>query len=186
MEDDMINVEIKARATSKQKADIIRWLDKTTGRDDTAGFKSIIFRGEDHQIDTYFKVADGRLKLREGNIENCLIQYKRPDQAGPKVSKYRLLYFSQRYPVKEALTEALGVLTVVDKTRQIYYLDNVKIHLDVVVGLGDFIEIEARDEQEDIGMATLNEQTNKLMLVFKIRPEDLVCESYSDMILKGQ
>ena len=32
-----------------------------------------VFIGEDHQIDTYFNTATGRLKLREGNIENALI-----------------------------------------------------------------------------------------------------------------
>ena len=31
------------------------------------------FIGEDNQEDTYFNVAKGRLKLREGNIENSLI-----------------------------------------------------------------------------------------------------------------
>ena len=172
----MINVEIKARATAEQKGNIVLWLMN----------EGCVFRGEDHQIDTYFKVPNGRMKLREGNIENCLIQYDRPDASGPKVSKYRLIYFSQRYPIKEALTEALGVLAVVNKIRQIYYLDNIKIHLDVVEGLGDFIEIEARDELENIGMAKLNEQTNKLMLAFKVRPDQLVAESYSDMILKDQ
>ena len=25
-----------------------------------------VFKGEDHQIDTYFNVSEGRLKLREG------------------------------------------------------------------------------------------------------------------------
>ena len=40
------------------------------------------FKGTDHQIDTYFQARDGRLKLREGNIENYLIFYKRGDKAG--------------------------------------------------------------------------------------------------------
>ncbi len=31
------------------------------------------FIGEDNQTDTYFNVTQGRLKLREGNIENALI-----------------------------------------------------------------------------------------------------------------
>jgi adenylate cyclase class IV len=31
------------------------------------------FRGHDNQSDTYFNVPNGRLKLREGNIENNLI-----------------------------------------------------------------------------------------------------------------
>ena len=40
------------------------------------------FIGEDHQADTYFNVEKGRLKLREGNIENSLIYYERKDVAG--------------------------------------------------------------------------------------------------------
>ena len=35
------------------------------------------FVGIDHQVDTYFKVSSGRLKLREGKIENHLIYYER-------------------------------------------------------------------------------------------------------------
>ena len=50
-------------------------------------------KGVDHQVDTYFKVAHGRLKLREGNIENHLIHYFRGNQAGPKKSEV-LLYKS--------------------------------------------------------------------------------------------
>ena len=51
------------------------------------------FKGIDHQIDTYFKAPIGRLKLRAGNIENTLIHYNRPNQAGPKNSQviYRRL-----------------------------------------------------------------------------------------------
>ncbi len=46
--------------------------------------KKVDFHGKDYQIDTYFKVPNGRLKLREGNIENCLIYYQRKNQKGPK------------------------------------------------------------------------------------------------------
>jgi adenylate cyclase, class 2 len=41
------------------------------------------FKGEDHQVDTYFNVNTGRLKLRQGNIENALIWYERENAAGP-------------------------------------------------------------------------------------------------------
>jgi adenylate cyclase class IV len=43
-----------------------------------------LFVGEDHQVDTYFNVPNGRLKLREGNIEHALIFYDRPDDADAK------------------------------------------------------------------------------------------------------
>ena len=41
-------------------------------------------------MDTYFGVPEGRLKLRQGNIENSLIAYRRPNQAGPKTSDVTL------------------------------------------------------------------------------------------------
>ena len=174
----MINVEIKAKAT----------VDQQTFIRNTLHFQGAVFKGTDNQIDTYFKVSNGRLKLRQGNIENCLIQYERQDQTGPKVSKYTLAHLPvvTTANVKEALQESLGILIVVDKVREIYYLDNIKIHLDVVRDFGTFVEIEARDEKEVIGKTKLEEQTNRLMLDFKIRTEDLISDSYSDMLLKGQ
>jgi adenylate cyclase class IV len=45
-----------------------------------------LFKGKDLQIDTYFKVSSGRIKLREGKIENNLIYYVREDKKGPKQS----------------------------------------------------------------------------------------------------
>jgi len=40
------------------------------------------FKGIDHQKDTYYNVDTGKkLKLREGNIENALIYYERPEVA---------------------------------------------------------------------------------------------------------
>ncbi len=45
---------------------------------------------EDHQADTYFNVKKGRLKLREGNIENALIYYHRDDVASSKLSQVTL------------------------------------------------------------------------------------------------
>ncbi|MEL7376922.1 MAG: adenylate cyclase, partial [Bacteroidota bacterium] len=41
-------------------------------------------QGRDHQVDHYFNVPDGRLKLRLGIIERSLIFYQRPNRAGPK------------------------------------------------------------------------------------------------------
>ena len=55
-----INIEIKAKCLNQIR---IREIIKSHKAD---------FKGIDHQIDTYFKVSSGRLKLREGNIENYL------------------------------------------------------------------------------------------------------------------
>ena len=69
-----INIEIKAKSNNQDK---IREILKS---------KNANFKGIDHQIDTYFKVNNGRLKLREGKIENHLIHYQRENKKGPKQS----------------------------------------------------------------------------------------------------
>src|SRR3954447_17925253 len=89
-----------------------------------------LFVGEDHQVDTYFNVFSGRLKLREGNIENALIHYERVDIAGSKSSQVLLYQHLPGSDLKNILTNALGIKAVVDKRRRIYFIDNVKFHFD--------------------------------------------------------
>jgi predicted adenylyl cyclase CyaB len=136
-----INIEIKAQCKEPQR---LRQLLNERGAD---------FKGADHQVDTYFKAARGRLKLRQGTIENSLIFYERPDTAGPKradVSLFRTDATGGKQ-LYETLTAAMEVLVAVDKQREIYFIDNVKFHLDTVEGLGSFVEIEAIDETGGIG-----------------------------------
>ena len=141
------------------------------------------FIGLDHQVDTYFRSSSGRLKLREGNIENNLIWYQRPDQAGPKTSHCVLYKTEKDSALKTILHDAMGVMVVVDKEREIYFIDNIKIHLDQVKGLGTFLEIEAQSEEGDKSEELLNRQCIQLMDELGIRNEDLVNESYSDLLL---
>src|SRR5215204_6677534 len=83
------------------------------------------FVGEDHQVDTYFNVLHGRMKLREGNIERSLIHYHRTNTAGAKQSDVLLYEHQGGAALKDILTAALGVKVVVDKRRRIYFIDNV-------------------------------------------------------------
>src|SRR3954470_19272134 len=76
-----------------------------------------IFKGTDEQTDTYFNVPNGRLKLREGNIENNLIFYERENQAGPKNSKFNLVKIADARGLKEVLTKSNGIKVVVKKKR---------------------------------------------------------------------
>jgi len=166
-----INIEIKARTT---EPDRIREILKTNNTD---------FIGVDHQVDTYFKVDSGCLKLREGNIENHLIYYERENTRGPKKSSVFLYKNNPDSNLKEILTKSLGVLAVVDKHREIYFIDNVKFHLDNVVGLGTFVEIEAIDKDGTIGNEKLLEQCNYYLELLLISKEDLIATSYSDLLL---
>ncbi len=165
-----INIEIKARSTRNDK---IRSILKSKKAD---------FKGTDHQVDTYFKVLDGRLKLRQGNIENSLIFYRRENTSEPKESDVSLYRAKEISDLKQVLINALGELVTVDKQREIYFIDNVKFHLDKVKNLGEFVEIEAIGKQEK-ERESLLKQCNYYLQLFEINEEDLISVSYSDMLL---
>ncbi len=141
------------------------------------------FRGTDEQTDTYFNTPKGRLKLREGNIENNLIYYERDDLAGPKSSHFNLVKISDATAMKETLTRCLGIKVIVKKKREIYYIRNVKFHLDEIAGLGSFVEIEAGNLLAPILPEELKEQCDYYLTQFGIDHADLIKTSYSDMLL---
>jgi adenylate cyclase class 2 len=171
MPDKIISVEIKSPIESSEA--IIQLL-----KDLKAEFK-----GEDHQIDTYFHVPYGRLKWRQGNIENNLIQYYRPDSDSLKRSEVILYPIEKpQSNLKELLNNALGVDVIVDKKRKIYFIDNVKFHVDKVRGLGEFIEIEALNIDGQVNEDKLTEQCNYYIDVFGLDRNKFVPHSYSDLI----
>jgi predicted adenylyl cyclase CyaB len=141
-----------------------------------------LFKGEDHQTDTYFNVPNGRLKLREGNIENALIYYERENSLGAKQSSVLLYKHNPDKSLKEILTKLFGIKVVVDKKRKIYFIDNVKFHFDNVTGLGTFMEVEAIDDKGVISTENLKEQCEKYFLYFGLRESDFVDKSYSDLL----
>jgi adenylate cyclase class 2 len=144
-----------------------------------------VFMGEDHQVDTYFNVSKGKLKLREGNIENSLIYYERPDIPDTKQADIILYKHNPDRSLKEILSKVHGIKVVVEKTRRIYFIQNVKFHFDTISDLGTFVEVEAIDETGQIDRETLKEQCNSFFSFFGFNRSDYISRSYSDMIIKG-
>ncbi|MEX0746486.1 MAG: class IV adenylate cyclase [Rhodothermales bacterium] len=170
----MINIEIKARCSDPANIRLV--LEE----------KRAEFLGEDFQRDTYFHVANGRLKLREGNIENALIFYRRPNEKGPKRSDVILYNPEPGTSMKSILVQALGVDVIVEKKRRIYFIENVKFHIDDVVGLGRFVEIEAIDRDGRIAPDHLRSQCAEYLELFGIEDKDLISESYSDLLRRAK
>ena len=168
-----IIIEIKAKCSDP---DFIRNILKS---------KKAKYIGKDHQIDTYFKVDRGRLKLREGNIENNLIFYDRKDKKGPKESNVILIKTEKDSSIKQILASALGVFVIVEKEREIYFIDNVKFHIDDVKNLGSFVEIEAMKNERIKNKIELLKQCNYYLEIFKIQKRNLIKTSYSDLLLKN-
>jgi len=163
------NIELKARLPDRDQA--VR----------VCGELGAAFHGDIRQTDTYFPVPEGRFKLRESDPgDDYLVFYRRPDTAGPKGCDYHIAVVDPSpLPV---LQTALGVLAVVVKTRTLYLWENVRIHLDAVEELGDFIEFEAvlSDEYED---ADGFRKLQHLQSAFGIAPGDLIGGSYLELLL---
>ena len=140
-------------------------------------------QGTDRQTDTYFQVSHGRLKLRQGNIENVLIFYQRQNQKAAKRSDVHLYPCSDSAQLLALLSAALPPLVVVRKERQIFWLENIKIHLDHVAGLGSFVEIEAIDLKQTKTETELHTQCRDLQNQLGIQESEMVDCSYSDMLL---
>lgn len=140
------------------------------------------FSGRLHQIDTYFNVPKGRLKLREvEDYGGTLVYYERPDAAESRYSHYQLCDIANHAPFKQMMSDVLGVKVIVEKNRELWIYGNTRIHLDEVLDLGEFIELETviRDQSE----AEAQAEHNYLKETLHIAAADLIPDSYSDLLL---
>jgi len=133
------------------------------------------------QVDTYFAVGERRLKLRaiDGRKDGQLVYYERPNVGGVKESRVLLASLPDAATVRDMLLYILPAKAEVRKTREIYRFQGVQVHLDVVAGLGKFLELE-----KVLGDESEREEARKylesLRAYFQIPDEDLMASSYSD------
>jgi adenylate cyclase class IV len=166
------NVEIKARV---QSLDAIRRVALALAQ----GAPEII-----PQIDVFFVVPAGRLKLRkfaDGSGE--LIAYDRADRAGPKQSSYAVASCADADALCDALSRALTVRGCVVKRRELFLVGRTRVHLDEVEGLGTFVELEVvlrNEESSDSG----EREARELMGRLGIAEECLVPTAYIDLLEK--
>lgn len=176
----MLNVEIKAIYPDLEKAHALA---RELGAD---------YLGELLQEDTYFKVPNGRFKLRESSDgKNQLIPYLRPCQKTPKESQYHLIEIEADgvSQVKKLFSSILGVDQVVRKRRDVYLVRNIRIHLDRVENLGNYLELEAvfdqkSGERENIRDLSANLEVAELMTQLEVSSQALVSESYRELLMK--
>jgi predicted adenylyl cyclase CyaB len=166
------NIELKARCRDLKRA-------ARTAR--AAGARRV---GLLHQVDTYFHVRWGRLKLRElrdASVRRAeLIAYRRPDRAAARVSEYFIIPVADANAVKSALDGVLGTRAVVAKRRELWMYHNVRIHLDRVDGLGEFVEFEAVIGARN-GPALSRKRLDALCKAMRIERSDQLAHSYVDM-----
>ena len=134
------------------------------------------------QIDVFFNVPEGRLKLRELSPDHGeLIYYRRPNQREKKVSNYSIVKSDQPKMLASILSDAYGVCGIVRKRRWLYIVGQTRIHFDDVDDLGYFIELEVvLNEGQTVDEAELVAEFFKRKL--GIRDEDLISSAYLDLI----
>ena len=139
---------------------------------------------KDTQIDTYFTTRAGKLKLRESGLNGAeLIPYLKTDAAGLKRSDYARIPVNDPVLVKTLFTQLLGQRLEVRKNREVYILGNVRVHLDEVAGLGNFMEFEAVIEKDTRQVQEEEkEKVLRLMKEFGIEDADLLEGSYPDLL----
>jgi len=142
--------------------------------------------GKFHQTDTYFKVPEGRLKIREneGQDHVDIVFYDRPDI--PEIKKRRVLLVRAQPPAtaEKLLAPLFKIKVVVSKIREIYMLEGTRVYLDVLTELGTFIEFELSTKDE---MGEIKRSRSILANLCKklgIKEEQLEALSYSGLLIK--
>jgi len=167
------NIEIKARV-----ADVPAVVALVAAMSDTPPRRL-------QQRDTFFRCSAGRLKVREleaGASE--LIFYARADVAGAKPSHYEITPVADAATLKSVLRQALGETVVVEKTRLLYLVGQTRVHVDTVMGLGTFLELEVvlrPDQAPSEGL----EIARDLMRRLRIEESDLLATAYADMLAEA-
>jgi predicted adenylyl cyclase CyaB len=137
-----------------------------------------------NQRDTFFRVANGKLKLREENGRAVLIFYHR-DESGPlMLSNYEIVPVADPPRMLRMLEEALGTIAVVEKVRVLLTRDNVRLHLDQVARLGDYGEIEAVIADSDDPERSRG-AVNEILAALGVSQADLIDVSYFEMLAKS-
>jgi len=135
-------------------------------------------------VDTYFCVPHGRLKLRVSDDQRSgtLIYYERPDEVSSRLSHYRLVSIPDARALREALAEALGVLVTIRKRRTVFIYGATRIHFDDVEGLGRFVELETVIGSQGHD-AALTEH-HFVIDMLGLNAGEIVPQSYSDLLLQ--
>ncbi|MFG0331028.1 MAG: class IV adenylate cyclase [Phycisphaerales bacterium] len=140
------------------------------------------FMGAFQQIDTYFRVPDGRLKRRETSGQPVeFILYRRPDRLTARMSEYST-YTEEQARSRWGMVSLKEWLTVI-KNRELFLLENVRIHLDRVRELGDYLEFEAV-VRPPFGVKKCHEQVAELREVFRPITGETIAGSYSDLLAR--
>lgn len=133
------------------------------------------------QVDVYYKLKYGRLKVRNSSGEKSIIFYRRIEDGSERWSDFEVMKVENPEEWINFFDKFLMKLVVVDKHRTLYHFKNTRIHFDKVKGLGNFIELETKVVNV---MQKARKEFQQMLELLKLNPEEQILNSYSDLILK--
>ncbi|MBA2395557.1 MAG: CYTH domain-containing protein [Ktedonobacteraceae bacterium] len=193
----MRNLELKVRCPDEATLEIV----EERARQNKATYIHTL-----QQRDTYFNVPSGRLKLREWSVKEdarrvpsrvedynrvqeayengtsgaLLIAYTRPNEESSRISDYLISPISDPKTFLPLLTTTLGTWMIIEKTRVLYRYGRTRIHLDRVIEIGSFVELESEfaGASSNEGVTAEHEEVKKF-LQLDVFPT--IAYSYSDL-----
>jgi predicted adenylyl cyclase CyaB len=136
--------------------------------------------GELNQVDIYYKINNGLLKLRLENGSQTLIKYIRNETQGDRWSDYQLISL-EKNDAKEYFKDILEIETIIEKQRLLYLFNNTRIHIDNVKDLGSFLELETLVVK---GKKDAAQRFEEIIGLLSLNKEDEIRKSYRDLMLE--
>lgn len=132
------------------------------------------------QVDIYYKVKSGRLKLRIINDKEAnLIYYNRAERSNKRISQYIISKTNDFKELDGILRNEFKILISVTKIREIYFNKTIRIHLDRVKKLGNFLEIEIIY----VNLTKAKKEMKELIHFLKLNENTFIKNSYSDLLI---
>ncbi|MFK7962154.1 MAG: class IV adenylate cyclase [Phycisphaerales bacterium] len=132
------------------------------------------------QVDTHFRLPDGRLLKREAVDEPTeWIFYHRVDRLRPRLSTFTILTDQQART--RWGTIGLKPWITVNKTREIWMMGNVGVSLDDVEGLGRFLEVTAM-VSVDCDAGACHHRVAEHREAFDVCSGELISTGYAELL----
>lgn len=164
-----VNLEIKVPIKNLSK--LIKIVESEGGR--------LIYSSK--QIDVYYKLSSGRLKVRNSSKgEKSVIFYRRVEDGSERWSDFEVIQVQNPVEWIKFFDNFLERLVTVDKHRTLYHLKNTRIHFDKVKGLGNFVELETKVVN---GKKSAKKEFFELIKLLDLNTNEQILKSYSDLIL---
>ncbi len=136
------------------------------------------YMGLDRQHDTYFEVPHGKLKYRKGTLGTLITHYERTVvDLVEKTQVYRYDVNPSEDEIRKLFLN-FKVVGETEKSRTLYQLNNVTIHLDDLPDGNSFIEVEAKDFGNEKSPSELQSQCLELFQRLGIPKSDYIPTGY--------